>query len=463
MSTYDFIIVGSGTSGGIWSYYLTRAGKKVLLLEAGKEYNAKTFPDDELTLNSELIWNGGMDVTTDASMAFLRGKCLGGGSIINQCLLDRFDSLAFEDWKAKSGIDFFTLNEFNNYYDEVESHLSLQYIPKEQWNRNAELYVEGFEKLGFKWAPLRRGHTDCAIDKGNDCIVCLGGCPRNSKQSMLITYIKEARDQGLEIQTEFMAEKLVYNEDSVTIKGKTAKNEIKEFTGKKCVIAAGALGTTQLLYRSDFKKKLPALGEGFFCHPQIMNFAFMDEPVDAHKGMFQSVKSDDPRMREKGFKLENVFAGPIDVAMLNTAYGKEHQNWMKKYRYMMCMEVAVRDVGAGKISVDKKGRLKIKKKMSKEDKKRAEEGIKTVNQIFKAVGAKEIYNSPLRFGLHLMGGCAIGKDPKKSVVNEKFQVHGYPNILISDSSTFPSAPGINPALTIMALSYKASQITLNEF
>ncbi len=453
----DFIIIGSGTSGSVMAYYLTKAGFDCLLLEAGKEFTAKTFPQNEMDYNAQMFWNGGMDINVNATLAFLRAKCVGGGSVVNQCLLDRFDEFALAPWREASGIEFFTEKDLTPHYDEVESHMNLQYIPKEHWNRNAQLFVEGFEKLGYKWAQLRRGQTDCAIEQGNDCIVCLGGCPRNSKQSMLVTFLPKAREQGLEIETQVEVQKIKdVGGNRIKIFAKKNGQDV-ELEAKHCVVAGGSLGTTKIMLASGFKKELPAMGEGFFCHPQIMNFAVFDEIIDAHKGAFQAVKSDDMRMREKGFKLENVFASPIAVAMLYPGFGKKHQEWMKKYRYLACIEVAVRDVGRGTIKLDKHGRLAIHKKLSKEDRARAERGIKTVHEIFKTVGAKDVFTAPFWFGLHLMGGCAIGTDPKKSVVNEHFQVHGHPNIFISDSSTFPAAPGLNPALSIMALTHRASQ------
>jgi choline dehydrogenase-like flavoprotein len=59
-------------------------------------------------------------------------------------------------------------------------------------------------------------------------------------------------------------------------------------------------------------------------------------------------------------------------------------------------------------------------------------------------------------GLHLMGGCGMGTDPARTVVNPEFRLHGFKNIYCADSSIFPNAPGINPSLTIMALSKKAA-------
>ncbi|HKZ40866.1 MAG TPA: GMC family oxidoreductase, partial [Candidatus Hodarchaeales archaeon] len=394
-----------------------------------------------------------------ASMAFLRGKCLGGGSVVNQCLLDKFDDVAWDSWRHASGIDFFTDKAMEPHYEAIEGKLSMRKMSKENWNRNAQLYVQGFENLGLKWAPLRRGETDCAIDRGNDCIICLGGCPRDSKQSIPLVFLPDAVKQGLEIQSETEVERIALDGSKVRILASKAGKAV-EYSGANCILAAGSLGSTRLMLRSGFKKTLPAIGEGFYCHPQIMNFALFDQPIDAHKGAFQTVKSDDSTLRKQGFKLENVFAQPIGVAMLYPGYGKKHQEWMKKYRYMACMEIAVCDVGRGKIEVDKYGRLRLKKKLSKEDWARARAGMKLVRQIFESVGAKEVVHSPFTFGLHLMGGNAMGVNPASSVVNQRFEVHGHPNILIADSSIFPAAPGINPALTIMALAHKASQIAL---
>ncbi|OLS24213.1 MAG: 6'''-hydroxyparomomycin C oxidase [Candidatus Heimdallarchaeota archaeon LC_3] len=458
---YDFVIIGSGTSGGVFSFYLTQSGFKCLLIEAGKSYETKDFPKNEMEYNAELFWNGGMDMSADARFAFLRGKCLGGGSVINQCLLDRFDEIALNDWKSISKVDFFTTENMEEHYREIEKRLPIVKVPEEQRNRNARIFIEGLKKQQLGWAPLSRGETDCGIEKGHDCIVCLGGCPRESKQSGLVTFIPWALKEGLEIKTDFSVDKIEHLSGSVNLFG-TKNGEKEEIETKKCVLAAGALGTNHILLKSGFKETLPALGNNFFCHPQIMTFAVFDDLVDSHKGAFQSVKSEDTTMREKGYKLENVFAQPIGTALLYSGFGKKHQEWMKKYRNLACIEVAIRDDGKGKISLDKKNRLKISKKISKEDKKRGLEGVMIVRKIFESEGAKEIYTSPFWFGLHLMGGCAIGTNPETSVVNEKFTVHGHENIIIADSSIFPSAPGINPALSIMALSHRASRIAIEE-
>lgn len=144
-----------------------------------------------------------------------------------------------------------------------------------------------------------------------------------------------------------------------------------------------------------------------------MTFAEFDEPVDAHKVAFQA-----------------------------------------------CIEVAVQDTVPGRISADARGRLRIAKRLEGEDARRGQAGMAAVREIFKVAGARAVLHSPVSFGLHLMGGLAIGQDERTSVVNSRFSLHGFPNIYAADSSVFPAAPGINPALTTMALSHRAGQEVL---
>ncbi|HVL00391.1 MAG TPA: GMC family oxidoreductase [Dongiaceae bacterium] len=456
---HDYIIVGSGASGSVLARYLTQAGADVLMLEAGKRFSASTFPANEMDANAQLMWNGGMDLSRDAATLFIRGKVVGGSTIINQCLLDRFDDIALNDFRTATGLAFFNRQTMTRHYDTVESNLSLHYMQKNDWNRNAELYVDGFEKLGLEWAPLRRGQKDCGA--GNDCMVCLGGCPRKSKQSMLETFLPQAEKSGLTILPEFEVAEVVHGQQFVTVHGRR-QGHSQSVYGRQVILAAGALGTTQLLLKAGLQQRLPALGNNFYCHPQWMTVGFFNETVDSHKGAFQSVKSADPRFRDWGFKLENVFAGPIAMSLLKPGYGFEHQHFMQRYRNMACIEVAVRDQDAGTLRLSNKGRLVIDKPLSDGDRQRADRGNRIVQDIFNTLGAYETMTSPIQLALHLMGGCGIGTHAGNSVVNEQFQVHGLPRLRIADSSIFPNAPGINPSLSIMALSHRAAETLLAE-
>lgn len=456
MSLYDFIIVGSGPSGGLLAHNLHQSGAKCLLVEAGKFYRKNTFPENETDFTAQLYWGSGMEFDEKSKVVFLRAKAVGGTSIVNQALLDRFDDIAFNDWKAQSGVDFFNSEAMSPFYEKVENLMKMHTFVENELNRNAQIFTKTCDSLNYKWKYLRRGSDDCALEKGNDCIGCLGGCFRDSKQSSLVTYIQPAEAAGLEILSEFLVETIEQKNGNITVNG-IKNGEKKSLQTKKIILAGNPFGNTQILLNSGFGKHLPSLGKYFSSHTQYMSFGFYDDYVDSHKGSFQTVASNEPSFRAKGFKLENVFAPPIATAMLMHKLGTEHHKMMQRYRNMSCIEVAIRDENAGELRVNNKGKLIIKKDLTEQDKKRRDAGLETVQNILSKSGAKEIYQSPFYFGLHLMGGCAIGIDEKKSVVNPQFQLHGFPDIFIADSSIFPNAPGINPALTIFALSQKLSE------
>lgn len=461
---YDYVIIGSGAGGSTTAYYLTQAGARVLLLESGKRYQAHEYPTHELGANSQLLWGGGTELSKDARTIILRGKVLGGGTVVNQALVDRFDDVAWRDFKADSGVSFFDSDSMSPHYDAIESQIAMYNFVQDDWNGNAKKYVEAFDKLGYEWKPLRRAQSCC--QKNHDCIVCLGGCPRDSKQSMGITFLKKADPQRLDIVTQCHVDSVHHGRDFVTVAAKVGDNlspkKPVRFYAKKCILSAGALGSTQLLLKSQFAKKLPALGKNFYCHPQYMNIGLMDEIIDSHKGYLQAVKSSDPRFREWRFKFENVFAGPVALALLKYDFGKRHQDFMKQYRHMACMEVALRDSNPGTLSLDNKGDLVVDKTLSDADKANAKHGMDIIREMLTAVGAKEVMASPMQIGLHLMGGTAMGHDLKQAVVGEDFKVYGANNLYVVDGGLYPNAPGINPSLTIMALGHRASQTILAE-
>jgi choline dehydrogenase-like flavoprotein len=61
------------------------------------------------------------------------------------------------------------------------------------------------------------------------------------------------------------------------------------------------------------------------------------------------------------------------------------------------------------------------------------------------------------FTAHQMGSCRLGQDPRTSVADQYGQVHGVPGLYIADASGFPTASGVNPMLSVMALAYRVAQ------
>ncbi len=461
-SSYDAIIVGGGVSGSFMAQELAAAGWRTLVLEAGRSFTRTTYPALEIDSNSQLYWGGGVELNTSASLALLRPKVVGGGSIVNQALMDRFDDIALDSWKQESQVNFFNSEVLSPWYQKAENELSIQKVSEQYRNGNAKIFADGFKANGFICAPLTRAQKDCRFEDGNDCIRCLSGCPIDSKQSTPVTTLKKALKAGCQLISEFEVQKIEDKKDHTLVGGKWKNGGQYLFSARKVILAAGAIGNSRLLLQNDFKKSLPALGEKFYTHPQYMVIAMYDHEINAHKGPLQSYKSQDPHFRAKGFKLENVFAPPVAISMLLPQLGKKHMAKMKEITKMACIEVAVRDTNPGKIKINNQGRPIIEKELNEEDEKRKRAGMDAIHAIFASTGAREVIRGDLGIGLHLMGGCSLGADEKKFVTAPDFTLHGHRRIVIADSSIFPNAPGINPSLTIMALSKMAADQMIKE-
>jgi choline dehydrogenase-like flavoprotein len=448
---HDFIIVGSGVSGGRLALELTRMGASCLLLEAGSEYGKTSFPSNERDGAVRLFWGGGMELTSDGRLLLLRGKVLGGGSVVNQALMDRFDDLAWRDWRDRTRIRFFNESDMTPHYEAVERSVASTSIAPPDASENARVFARGMSLNGLSWSGVKRAQTDCA---GSDCIACLNGCRLESKQSTLITAIRDARRLGLKVHTGFTVDHLVDVSTAVWVRGWSQGQQVTH-TARRVVLAA-ALGNTPILLKSGFQKSLPALGHGFSCHPQFMSFGYFREPVDPHKGAFQGAKSADAKLRRDGIKLESVCCPPIATALIMPGDGQEHLRAMTSYRHYASVEVAIRDEPSGVVKINNRGSAVVCKQLSHLDLARRDAGIRVMNQVLTAAGAERVLTSVQPFALHLMGGCSIGTDPATSVVDPEFRVHGHRNITIADSSIFPSAPGINPWLSIAALTHRAA-------
>jgi choline dehydrogenase-like flavoprotein len=87
--------------------------------------------------------------------------------------------------------------------------------------------------------------------------------------------------------------------------------------------------------------------------------------------------------------------------------------------------------------------------------KRAEAWLKEAGAIHTSVTAGKPQS--VSAGQHQAGTCRMGSDPRASVVNRECRLHDVNNVFVIDSSVHVTNGGFNPALTIMAIAYFASQ------
>jgi gluconate 2-dehydrogenase alpha chain len=82
------------------------------------------------------------------------------------------------------------------------------------------------------------------------------------------------------------------------------------------------------------------------------------------------------------------------------------------------------------------------------------------DRILRRMGATRTWNGPRYRGVassHDLGGARMGEDPRTSVVDPDLQVHDTPGLYVFSGAVFPTCVGINPHLTLMAVTARATE------
>lgn len=134
------------------------------------------------------------------------------------------------------------------------------------------------------------------------------------------------------------------------------------------------------------------------------------------------------------------------------------------------------------------GTARVEYQLTKKDLSDMRRGIEASVRIMEAGGAREIFTSQAAFtayhpgqrggidgfmaevdragfgpgemgylSFHQMGSARMGNDPATSVIGEDHQVHTVKGLFVADASAFPSACGVNPMITVMAMAHRASR------
>jgi len=91
---------------------------------------------------------------------------------------------------------------------------------------------------------------------------------------------------------------------------------------------------------------------------------------------------------------------------------------------------------------------------------------RTARQVSDALDAKFLDNPPWHLNrsvtVHPLGGCPMGPDEQRGVVDSYGQVFGYPGLVIADGSMLPGPVGPNPSTTIAAVAHRAAERLIAE-
>lgn len=165
--------------------------------------------------------------------------------------------------------------------------------------------------MGWEWAVIPRNVEGCW-----NIGYCGMGCPTNAKQSMLVTTLPAAMNNGATLIHSAQAHRLLIDGDTVTGVEVRPLNNDKVPTGatvtvkaKTVIASGGGIQTPALLMRSDAPDPQGRVGKRTFLHPTTFTFGIYDQEVAPYYGAPQSLYSDEFVFKHgvdgpAGYKLE---------------------------------------------------------------------------------------------------------------------------------------------------------------
>ena len=303
---YDVIVVGSGYGGGVAASRLARAGKRVAVLERGREVLTGGFPSrfpdlkNELQVTGKRVQTGPSsalyDVRLGEDMHVLVGCGLGGGSLVNAGVALRPDDRVFADeiWPGQIVQDGLLEEGFRR----AQRWLSPQSDPRAAAHTKFKALAAAGSGLGrTSIAPPVTVAFDAVVNRAGvaqpactRCGDCCGGCNVGAKTSVALTYLADAARHGAELFTRAGVRHVSKGADgSWTVhvrrldKNGATPAEMT-LSAPIVVLGAGTLGTSEILLRSR-ALGLPLsdrVGERFSANGDIIAFGYgATNPVDA--------------------------------------------------------------------------------------------------------------------------------------------------------------------------------------
>lgn len=457
VASADVCVVGAGAGGAVVAAELAEAGARVIVLEQGPEHDADAFTARPLEMMARLYRDGGQVATLgNPPIGLPLGRGLGGTTLVNSGTCFRTPQAVLERWQREFGLELDEAS-LRPCFERVEQILSIDEVTPELAGRNAAVMKRGAEQLGWSHGYLRRNAKGC-VGSG----VCAFGCPTSAKQHTGITYLPRARAAGAEIVSGADVLRVRVIAGRATGVDAVRRGRPLEVRAPTVIVAAGTVHTPLLLRRSGLGRESGQLGRNLALHPATAAIARMDEVVEMARGVPQSFYIDE--FAAEGIMFETVAGPPSYAAMSLPLEGRRHAEVMAQYPRLAQLGLMVSDSSRGRVHAVA-GRPVIRYDLGEEDMRKFRAGLVHMERLLRVAGAREVF-LPLPSGVrpelarprdlklmafHPLGTARADARAAHGVVDGSLRLHGVDGVYAADGSVVPSALGVNPQETIMAL------------
>jgi cholesterol oxidase len=542
---YDVVVVGSGYGGGIAAYRLADARHRTCVLERGREIPPGEYPDTllgalgelQLDLPSRHLFSpvGLYDLRVNKDISVFLGCGLGGTSLINANVAEWPTPAVFQDGSWPEEIQREAQNGGSALCkgrNRAEDMLKVQRYPgrdllKLQALDRAARSLPGASERGIIRPPLAvefkapgplpaRGLPAEHACVG--CGDCMTGCNYGAKNTVLKKYLPEARRAGAHIFTETCVRWIEKTDGGWIVRFDLHGAGRDRFgapplsvMADRVLLAAGTLGTTEILLRSrDHGLALSGeLGKHFTGNGDVLAFSYngdqdinglgvgrrqvsADKPVGPCIAGMIDLRPGDASWQSGIVIEEGTVAGAlapavgVTLAAMAIAQGALYEDrdgslrrdvrrfWrtlsrggFRAARNTLTLLAMAHDNGQGVMSLAGDDRLRIEWPRASRQTVFAHVS-EQLREVTRTAGGAFLERMSDLVTVHPLGGCRMSNDAAHGVVNHAGQVFDpargavatHPGLYISDGSVIPRPLGVNPLLTISALAERTCALML---
>jgi choline dehydrogenase-like flavoprotein len=534
----DVVVIGSGASGGMAAYNLTHKGVKVLLLDAGEEFDRRFFWTHTLPFQGDGRLRKGdrppqffldtkeQPYLTPEGRPFELVRVWGRGGKTNvwgrvSLRMSDMDFTAADrdGWGIPWPIRYADLAP---YYDKAEQLMGVcggsddsdalpgsRFLMPAPPPRCGEVFLQkACDKLRIPMVAGRRanftrphrGFVPCHY-----CGACGDGCDTASFFSSADHLIPQALETGnLEIQANAVVARILVDDrgraSGVQYFDRRTGAE-RQVKARCVVLGASAMDSTRILLNSKSTRFPNGLGNGSdqlgrnFCEqlmvhvkgflPQLYGRGYTNDDGIGGEHVYVprfNHRPDRPRpdyLRGFGIQFWNTGAQTtgVDVAGVVPGFGASFKAEVKK-RYPALVSLhpfgEVLPRPENRITVDESRTdrygvplMKVDVQFGDNERKMRKHMYDTCQEILETLRAEIVpidreKNDTPGSAIHEHGTCRMGKDRRTSVLNAFNQMHEVANVFVVDGSAFPNASEKNPTLSIVALSWRATDYLAEE-
>jgi choline dehydrogenase-like flavoprotein len=480
----DVVVIGSGAGGGVVAAELATAGHQVLVLEKSGYANESDFDGAEVRSTQRLFEKKGILTTRDVGVVLLAGSTLGGGTTVNWSTSLRTPDYVLKQWAEECGVTAAASAEWQAGLDAVCNRLHVN-TDASAPNRQDQKLIAGCTALGYHWRPISRNVNGC-----QDCGYCSFGCRFGAKQGVLKTYLQDAVDRGAQVVVHCHVDRVTVQHGVATGVEATVNGHRLTIRSKIVVVAAGSIHTPAVLKRSGLVN--PNIGRHLHLHPVGVVFGIYDEVIESWRGPMQASVCDQFANLDNGygFVVEVAPAHPGMLAMgLPWHDAQGHRELMSQANHIATFIVITRDRDGGTVNVDERGQPVLDYTVSTYDARHLLRGAQEAARLHAAAGAHtvggpynhvpeislrkgralEAYasrfpalgvlkNDMTLYSAHQMSSCRMGGNRAAAPVTPDGETYEVKNLYVADASALPTATGVNPMISIMALAHRNAQV-----